>query len=109
MARKRHPDRQMVRRKHPDRIDAPDIDIQADVKAKGVRFNEAPETDVEFSAESEDKTHENQPEVEAGSATERENLPDEVEPGVTYRDVRVRWRAAAKVKDPGPDRPRDDR
>jgi hypothetical protein len=37
-------------------------------------------------------------EGEAGSHTERENLPEEVEPGVTYRDVRVRWRAAARLK-----------
>jgi hypothetical protein len=26
------------------------------------------------------------------------NLPDEVEPDVTYRDVRVSWRAAAKIR-----------
>ena len=39
-------------------------------------------------------------EGEGGSHTERENLPDEVEPRVTYRDVRVRWRAAAKLKAP---------
>jgi hypothetical protein len=38
-------------------------------------------------------------EGEGGSHTERENLPDEVEPGVTYRDVHVRWRAAAEIKD----------
>ncbi len=39
-------------------------------------------------------------EGEGGSHTERENLPDEVEPRVTYRDVRVRWRAGAKLKAP---------
>jgi hypothetical protein len=33
------------------------------------------------------------------SGSERENLPEEVEPGVTYRDVRIRWRAAARMKD----------
>jgi hypothetical protein len=37
-------------------------------------------------------------EAEGGSHTERENLPDEVEPGVTYRDVRVRWRAGARLR-----------
>jgi hypothetical protein len=88
----------MVRKKHPDRIDAPAIDIQADVKAKSVRFSEAPETDVEIRGEVADRTRESQPEVEGGSMTERENLPDEVEPEVTYRDVRVRWRAAARLK-----------
>jgi hypothetical protein len=31
------------------------------------------------------------------SGSKREKLPDEVEPGITYTDVRVRWRAAAKI------------
>jgi hypothetical protein len=90
----------MVRKKHPDRIESPAIDIQADVKAKAVRFDDAPETDVEITGEAVDRTSEDQPEVEGGSATERENIPDEVEPEVTYRDVRVRWHAAAKITDP---------
>jgi hypothetical protein len=107
MTRKQRPGRDVVRRKDPDRIESPDVDIQADVKAKAVRFNEAPETDVDFTAESVDRTREEQAEVEAGSATERENLPDEVEPGVTYRDVRVRWHAAARITDP--ERGQDDR
>ena len=89
-----------VRRKHPDRIDSPGIDIQADVKAKSVRFADEPETDVEIRGEAKDRTHEAQPEVEGGSATERKNIPDKVEPEVTYRDVRVRWHAAAKITDP---------
>ena len=89
-----------VRRKHPDRIDSPEIDIQADVKAKSVRFADEPETDVEIRGEAKDRTHEAQPEVEGGSATQRENIPDEVEPEMTYRDVRVRWHAAAKITDP---------
>jgi|SRR5215211_7575688 len=107
MTRKKRPDRKGVRRKHPDRIDAPAIDIQADVKAKAVRFNEAPEADAEVRGEVADRTSEDQPEIEAGSTTERENIPEEVEPGVTYRDVRIRWRAAAKVTDPR--RSQDDR
>jgi len=107
MTRKKRPGRKGVRRKHPDSIDAPAIDIQADVKAKAVRFNEAPEAEAEFSGETVDRTSEDQPEIEAGSTTERENIPDEVEPGVTYRDVRIRWRAAAKVTDPR--RSQDDR
>ena len=32
--------------------------------------------------------------------SERENLPDEVDPGVTYRNVAVRWRLAARLEDP---------
>jgi hypothetical protein len=36
----------------------------------------------------------------AESVSRRENLPDELEPGVTYRDFAVRWRVAARLKDP---------
>ena len=35
--------------------------------------------------------------------TERENLPEKVEPNKTYRDVHVRWGAAAKLKPPDRD------
>jgi hypothetical protein len=73
-----------------DRIPDPDIEIGAVARAKKLRFRRVPETEVEFTGDSE------RDEV---SGTERENLPDEVEPGVTYRDVRVRWRAAARIKD----------
>jgi len=90
----------MVRKRHPDRVEAPALDIQVTAKADSVRFEDAPETDVEITGEAEDRTSEEQPEIEGGSASERENLPDEVEPGVTYRDVRVRWRAAARFADP---------
>lgn len=90
----------MVRKRHPDRIEEPALDIQVSVKADSVRFEEPPETRVEITGESEDRTRDDPAEVEGGSATERENLPDEVEPGVTYRDVRVRWRAAARITDP---------
>ena len=73
-----------------DRIPDPDIEIGAVARAKKLRFRRVPETEGEFTGDSE------RDEV---SGTERENLPDEVEPGVTYRDVRVRWRAAARIKD----------
>jgi hypothetical protein len=36
----------------------------------------------------------------AESVSERDNLPDAVEPGVTYRDVSVRWRASLRLDDP---------
>lgn len=65
--------------------DQPDIEIGAFVKAKRLRFNKKPETEVRVHGD------------EGGSGSERENLPETVEPGVTYRDVRVRWRAAAKL------------
>ena len=72
----------MARRKRKEQEPAPDVEIGAVVKAKSLRFKEVP--DVEVDAD------------ESGS--ERENLPDEVEPGVTYRDVRVRWRAASRIE-----------
>jgi hypothetical protein len=64
--------------------DEPDIEIGAVVKAKRLRFHKKPETEVRV-------------EGDGGSGSERENLPDTVEPGVTYRDVEVRWRAAARL------------
>jgi hypothetical protein len=71
-----------------DRIERPDVEMGARVKAKRVRFRRAPETDVDFRGE---------PEHDSESGSERRNLPEEVEPDVTYRDVEVRWRAAAKI------------
>lgn len=67
----------------------PDLEIGATARAKRVRFEEKPETNVEFTGESI---------AESDSGSERENLPDEVEPDVTYRDVRIGWRAAAWVE-----------
>ena len=71
--------------------DEPDIEIGAVVRAKKLRFRSKPKTDVQFRGE---------PEIKSGSGSKRENLPDEVEPGVTYRDVHVRWGAAAKIVPP---------
>ena len=69
----------------------PDLEMRAAVRAEKLRFEAVP--DVEVQARSDSPAY-----AESGSA--RENLPDEVEPGVTYRDVRVRWRAAAWLRDP---------
>ena len=63
----------------------PDIEIGASMRAESVRFESVPDTDVRFGP------------GEGSSCSERVNLPDEVEPGVTYRDVRVRWRATARL------------
>jgi hypothetical protein len=74
----------MAREKKPPR---PDVEIGAVVRAERLKFKRKPEAEVSFPGESE---------AETDSHTERENLPDEVEAGVTYRDVRVRWRAGAR-------------
>ena len=66
----------------------PDVEMGARVKAKRLRFKRVPETEVQFAGE---------PDHESESGSERKNLPEQVEPGVTYRDVEVRWRAAAKI------------
>lgn len=67
-------------RERPDKPENPDIELTADVKARELRFEEVPETEVHPPAQ-----------------TERENLPEEVEPGVTYRNPRVRLRIASAV------------
>jgi hypothetical protein len=72
----------------------PDIDLGANVRADKLRFEREPEAEVGFSGD---------PDAETASDTERENIPEEVEPGVTYRDVRVRWRATARLPEQ-PDR-----
>lgn len=69
----------------------PDVDISTTVRAKELRFGQVPETEVWFDGEPAQQSTEN---------SERENLPDEVEPDVTYRDVKVRWSAGARIVHP---------
>lgn len=83
----------------PERIEEPDIEIGAGFKAKQLRFRSKPESDVEFHGEVE--VPEGRSEIESTSGSERRNLPEEVEPGVTYKNVQVRWGAAARIDDPG--------
>ena len=85
------------------RSDEPDIEIGAVVKAKKLRFKKTPKTEVEFTKESEVDLEGARPEIETASGSKRENLPDEVEPNKTYRDVHIRWGAAAKIRPPDPD------
>jgi hypothetical protein len=74
----------------------PDVEISAAVRAKEVRFECKPNVEVSAHANSD---------AEAELVSERDNLPDEVEPGVTYRNVAVRWRLAARLKDESLDSP----
>jgi hypothetical protein len=69
----------------------PDVEMRFAVRAKELRFECKPEVDVVAFADSP---------ATAESQSERENLPDEVEAGVTYRDIAVRWRAAASLGEP---------
>jgi len=81
-------------KKRPERPRNPDIEFTADVKARELRFEEVPETEVRFSGS---------PGRESASGTDRENLPDEVEPGVTYRNPKVRLRIATALARDDPD------
>jgi hypothetical protein len=69
----------------------PDVEIAARARADEVRFACKPEVRVRAYADAP---------ATAESVSERENLPDEVQAGVTYRDVSVRWRLAARLDDP---------
>ena len=75
--------------KRPERPRQPDIEFTASVKADELRFDEVPDTDVRFFGE---------PDHESASGSDRENLPEKVEPGVTYRDVKVDYRLATRVR-----------
>jgi hypothetical protein len=85
----------VARKGDPDRVEDADVEIGASVKAKRLRFREKPKTDVELHGEV--REPEGEGKLQTTSGSERENLPEEVEPGVTYEDVRVRWRAAARL------------
>jgi hypothetical protein len=69
----------------------PDVEMKFSVRAKELRFECKPDVDVVAFADAP---------ATAEVESERENLPDEVEPGVTYRDIAVRWRAAARLGEP---------
>jgi len=72
----------------------PDVEIAASVRAKELRFEYKPEVRIGAYADAP---------ASAEHVTERENLPDEVEPGVTYRDIAVRWRLAARLEAEDPE------
>ncbi len=72
----------------------PDIEFEATVRSRRLRFGERPETSLTFHGS---------PGNRAGSTTERRNLPEEVEPGVTYRDAWVRLRIEARLADELPE------
>jgi hypothetical protein len=88
----------MTRKGDPDRIGDPDVEIGASARAKRLRFRDKPKTDVDVRGEVTERGRRTG--VAKASGSERENLPEEVLPGVTYRDVSVRWRAAGRLDDP---------
>ena len=82
------------KKSRPDELseeEMPDVDAAFSVRAKNLRFETVPQTNVWFEGE---------PAQRSRVDTARENLPDEVEAGVTYRDVRVTWRARSRIVHP---------
>ncbi len=75
------------------------MEIGASARARRLRFRETPRTRVELHGEVTERGR-RQEAVETASGSARENLPEEVEPGATYHDVEIRWRAAARLRDP---------
>lgn len=69
----------------------PDVEMKFSVRAKELRFECKPDVDVVAFADSP---------ATVESESERENLPSDLEAGVTYRDLAVRWRAAAHLGEP---------
>ena len=69
----------------------PDVEMAATVRAEEVRFECVPEVRM--------RAYSDTP-ASAEHVSERENLPEQVEPGVTYRNVSVRWHLAARLDDP---------
>ena len=80
--------------KRLEALENPEIDLTANVKAHRLRFDEVPKTKVRFWGH---------PERNTVSDTRRKNLPEKVRRGVTYSDVRVRWRIASELVDTEPD------
>jgi hypothetical protein len=81
----------MSRKKRQSHPRSPDIEFTASLQADELRFDEPPETDVRFSGE---------PGHESESGSDRTHLPEKVDPGVTYRDVRIDYRLANRLKEP---------
>ena len=79
----------------------PDISITARAKVRRLHFDRVPNTGTRFWGQQERRTE---------SGTVRENLPEEVEPGVVYRDARIRLKILAETTsvEKGPEAEREE-
>jgi hypothetical protein len=66
----------------------PDVELNAEVKSRWLRFEKVPPNEIRFPG---------YPESKSMSGTERVNLPDKVGEDVTYRDSRIRLRSAGNL------------
>jgi hypothetical protein len=87
-----------VKEKRATALENPDIEFNANVRAREMCFDEVPETEVRFRG---------RPERASVSYTERDNLPEEVRRGVTYHDFSVRLRIATRLIEMEPE-PREE-
>lgn len=87
----------VVRNRDSGGIDEPDVEIGARATARELRFRTKSHAHVELHGEISERGRGDQ-EVETAAGSERENLPEAVEPGVTYRDIDIRWRATARLR-----------
>ncbi|TDC96573.1 hypothetical protein [Actinomadura sp. 7K507] len=85
MSRDEHPEPELQR--------TADILFTARVKADELCFGTAPESRVEFTGDAGD---------DSASGSTRTDLPDEVEENITYRDVRIDYAIAARLRDDKP-------
>ena len=69
-------------------MNKPDVELNAEVKSRWLRFRKVPPNEIRFPG---------YPEGKSMSGTERVNLPDKVEEDVTYRDSRIRLRSAGSL------------
>jgi hypothetical protein len=69
-------------------LNKPDVELNAEVKSRWLRFGKVPPNEIRFPGYSEGKSM---------SETERVNLPDKVEEDVTYRDSLIRLRSAGNL------------
>ncbi|MFG2074644.1 hypothetical protein [Nonomuraea maritima] len=74
-----------------DRPESPDVEITASAGARELRFEEHPDVTVERTA---------RPTGESASGSNRTNLPDEVTTHVTYQDIHIDFRVAARAVHP---------
>ena len=74
----------------PSRPEYADISFAAEVGARKLRFHDAPDTPAAAR------------DMSQPPGSDRRNLPKRVRPAVTYRDVQVDYRLAAKLSwEPG--------
>jgi hypothetical protein len=90
VAQTREPEVQLERLPTDPSVEAADIAITANVKARSLIFETVPNPIVEFPGK---------PDRDTVWEAQRENLPTPVQPGVTYRDIGIRLKITSVFRD----------